>query len=178
MFFQNSLAFPMIQWMLAIWSLVPLPFLFFFYCWEIIFFYFYYFFFLNILGQFWGRNSLSILELKVNSWLGKVAVGNNNFFFFTISVRMGHKDFFFENLYCKLAPKSFYKLKLRKWASASSETWQLMSLGLVLKIMLEIIIMFVEKEVRRQEVWHREKLPLFMVTWRLERQAWEMESRY
>ena len=27
MFFQNSLAFSMIQWMLAIWSLVPLPFL-------------------------------------------------------------------------------------------------------------------------------------------------------
>ena len=27
MFFWNSLAFPMIQWMLAIWSLVPLPFL-------------------------------------------------------------------------------------------------------------------------------------------------------
>ena len=26
-FFQNSFAFPMIQWMLAIWSLVPLPFL-------------------------------------------------------------------------------------------------------------------------------------------------------
>ena len=27
MFFQNSLAFSMIQWVLAIWSLVPLPFL-------------------------------------------------------------------------------------------------------------------------------------------------------
>ena len=27
MFFWNSLAFLMIQWMLAIWSLVPLPFL-------------------------------------------------------------------------------------------------------------------------------------------------------
>ena len=27
MFFRNSLAFSMIQWMLAIWSLVPLPFL-------------------------------------------------------------------------------------------------------------------------------------------------------
>ena len=27
MFFWNSLAFSMIQWMLAIWSLVPLPFL-------------------------------------------------------------------------------------------------------------------------------------------------------
>ena len=27
MFFWNSLAFSMIQWMLAIWSLVPMPFL-------------------------------------------------------------------------------------------------------------------------------------------------------
>ena len=31
MFFWNSLAFPMIQWILAIWSLVPLHFLFFFF---------------------------------------------------------------------------------------------------------------------------------------------------
>ena len=44
MFFQNSLAFSMIQWILAIWSLVPLPFLnpawaskssWFMYCWRI-----------------------------------------------------------------------------------------------------------------------------------------------
>ena len=44
MFFWNSLAFSMIQWMLAIWSLVPLPFLNpawtsgssrFMYCWSI-----------------------------------------------------------------------------------------------------------------------------------------------
>ena len=44
MFFWNSLAFLMIQWMLAIWSLVPLPFLnpswasvisLFMYCWSL-----------------------------------------------------------------------------------------------------------------------------------------------
>ena len=44
MFFWNSLAFLMIQWMLAIWSLVPLPFLkpawtsgssWFMYCWSL-----------------------------------------------------------------------------------------------------------------------------------------------
>ena len=44
MFFWNSLAFSMIQWMLAIWSLVPLPFLnptwtsgssWFMYCWNL-----------------------------------------------------------------------------------------------------------------------------------------------
>ena len=44
MFFRNSLAFPMIQWMLAIWSLVPQPFLnsawtpgscWFTYCWSL-----------------------------------------------------------------------------------------------------------------------------------------------
>ena len=44
MFFWNSLAFPMIQWMLAIWSLVPQPFLnsawtpgscWFTYCWSL-----------------------------------------------------------------------------------------------------------------------------------------------
>ena len=44
MFFWNSLAFSMIQWMLAIWSLVPLPFLkqawtsgssWFTYCWSL-----------------------------------------------------------------------------------------------------------------------------------------------
>ena len=44
MFFWNSLAFSMIQWMLAIWSLVPLPFLkpawtsgssWFMYCWSL-----------------------------------------------------------------------------------------------------------------------------------------------
>ena len=44
MFFWNSLAFSMIQWMLAIWSLVPLPFLnpactsgssWFIYCWSL-----------------------------------------------------------------------------------------------------------------------------------------------
>lgn len=64
------------------------------------------------------KKTVSFNSLHSTLWLGAI----------TISVRMGYKDFFFENLYCKLAPKSFYKLKLRKWANASSETWQLMYL--------------------------------------------------
>ena len=64
MFFWNSLAFPMIQWMLAIWSLVPLPFLNaawtsggsqFMYCWSLAW---------RILS-----NTLLACEIRATVWL-------------------------------------------------------------------------------------------------------------